>query len=562
MAHSTAVRQGRAWTRPGLLAVCLGANLLEAVLVLALGPRSGLGLSPQASALAPFGVFHDLRWLVVYHDSWPAFLGEAAGILGARGVLTALTVLLAWPDGVPRPPLGSLLVRGLAFTGFAALLLAPWVILLFGLAVVSVSWLFFAAVPSALAVALLVHHVPVARGWWRRPPAPRALGLAVVTFVVATAAGGVISAFPAVAAVPVAAATGLFNAWAWSGLVRAVVVRRSSTRIVPVTPVGLLVVVGGVLGGTVLGFAAVARPSPGPTNETSSPPAGGGRPVLVAEGFGSRYDGTPPPAIGGPFLERVFSYRGLGPGDRPLPYGPQDTTKPLPELDRMMAEQVAALHRATHRRVSIVAESEGALVAKTYLVATPHAPVEALVMLSPLVDPGRVYYPPSGSAGWGVAAGAGMQGLSDALAGLSPIDLSPESPFLRSLVAEAPLVRDILSCPVAGVRQFALLPLADAVAGPPVPLGVPFVVVPAFHGGMLGNPRDDRLVAAALAGRIPAPDDALALAARLIRSGATAWQVPGLEPDDYPPTSELAGRLAPSCSEIRQALEVAVYGRG
>ena len=45
-------------------------------------------------------------------------------------------------------------------------------------------------------------------------------------------------------------------------------------------------------------------------------------------------------------------------------------------------------HRATGRRLTLVAESEGALLAKAYLAATPGAPVANLVILSPLLEPG------------------------------------------------------------------------------------------------------------------------------------------------------------------------------
>src|SRR5205807_1922998 len=83
-----------------------------------------------------------------------------------------------------------------------------------------------------------------------------------------------------------------------------------------------------------------------------------------------------------------------------------------------------AFHDATGRPISIVAESEGALVAKTFLTTTPSAPVDQLIMLSPLVQPGRVYYPPAGHEGWGVATGAGLSGLSAGLNTIAPFRLT------------------------------------------------------------------------------------------------------------------------------------------
>ncbi|MGH9064402.1 MAG: hypothetical protein ACRD0L_10620, partial [Acidimicrobiales bacterium] len=287
----------------------------------------------------------------------------------------------------------------------------------------------------------------------------------------------------------------------------------------------------------------------------------GGAPVLVAAGYGTHWNGMSSPGLPGPYLERRFSYRGLGPGDRPLPYTSADTTKPLVQLERLMATQVAALHRLSGQPVSIVADSEGSLVAKAYLAASPNAPVGTLVMVSPLVRPARVYYPPVGSKGWGLAGGAGLLGISDTVGSVSPIPLSPTSPFLRSVVQEAPVLRPLLSCPLPGVRQFALLPLADAVASPdPYPLGIPSVVLPAFHGGMLTNRAADRVIRAVLSGGELPETPGWSLADRVIRSAASAWQVPGLAlpldgswPASPPPTARMGGPDR-SCPGIRTQL--------
>lgn len=64
-----------------------------------------------------------------------------------------------------------------------------------------------------------------------------------------------------------------------------------------------------------------------------------------------------------------------------------------------MGTQVERLAAHTHRPVMIVAESEGALVAKSYVLSRHRVPVDTLVLLSPLVAPGRVYYPESGQDG-------------------------------------------------------------------------------------------------------------------------------------------------------------------
>lgn len=556
--------------RRPLIALCVGSSLVEAVALLLVHSAGDLGLAGQAGAPVPFGVFHDLRWLVVYHNSWAGLVVEGAGLLLARSVLTALTISAAWPAGAPRPGFGALLVRAVGFTLAAALVLAPCVVLLFGLAVVSVSWLFLVAVPTALVLALLVHHGAIAPGWWRRSPAPRALGWLLLTFLVLTAVAAMADRLPVGAGIALAALTGVFNARAWLGLVAAVTGQARVGRFLPVAPLGLIGMAGIVVGGTVAGFALartpnIARPAGAESISgldraaSAGPGAAAPRlPVLVATGYRTHWDGTTQPDLPGPFVLRRFSYRGLSAAGAPLAYDAADTDKSLPDLERLMAEQVRSLHAATRRPVSIVAESEGSLVAKAYLAATPGAPIRALVMVSPLVDPARVYYPPSGVPGWGLAGGIGMEGMSDALSAVTQVQLAPSGPFLRSVVQEAPLLSPLFSCPLPGVRQFAFLPLADAVAAPgKVPSGIPVAVLPAFHGGMLGNPGVEPAIAAVLEGRPLEQTPGWYLADQLIGQAASAWQVPrldsGLNPVWGPGAKAGPGGL--SCGAIRAALE-------
>jgi hypothetical protein len=251
--------------------------------------------------------------------------------------------------------------------------------------------------------------------------------------------------------------------------------------------------------------------------------------VLVASGFWSSWNGRTAPPFSGNYDEQRFSYRGVDPTGRPLPYRSADTQQPLSQLERLMSDQVEALYRQTGKPVSIVAESEGSLVAKTYLTASPHAPVSTLIMVSPLVQPARVYYPPAGVAGWGVVGGLGLQGLSDTVGAETTVDLTPSQPFLRSIVQDAPALRSVLSCPVAGVRQYAVLPLADAVAsGNSKPFGIPTAVVPAFHGGLLGDPTADRVIQDVLGGGTPADSSLWSVAEHVIGPASSAWQVPDL----------------------------------
>src|SRR5437763_7902355 len=122
--------------RPRLIAIAVGGPVLEAAILWAVGLDSALGIAPQATAPAPFDVFHDLRWLLVYHRSWVGLTLEAAAFVAFRTAITAFMVRAAWPDDEELPDLRQTLVSSAAFVVTAAVLLSPWVALLFGMAVV------------------------------------------------------------------------------------------------------------------------------------------------------------------------------------------------------------------------------------------------------------------------------------------------------------------------------------------------------------------------------------------------------------------------------------------
>src|SRR6266511_4321653 len=194
-----------------------------------------------------------------------------------------------------------------------------------------------------------------------------------------------------------------------------------------------------------------------------------------------------------------------------------------------MRDQVEAFHRQSGQKVAIVAESEGALVAKTYLAATPGAPVDELVMLSPLVQPARVWYPERGASGWGLASGWELRELGGLFRDVSGADMSADMPVVRSLIDHGPAVRDLLACPLPGTRQLALFPLADAVATPhPSEIGIPSEVVPAFHGGLLADDRVRQAVSTYLEDGKVAPATVWPVAQEILRASAAAWQVPEL----------------------------------
>jgi hypothetical protein len=350
--------------------------------------------------------------------------------------------------------------------------------------------------------------------------------------------------------------------------------RRPAQHIVPVAALATLFLTGSVIGGTVLGFnlasgagaSTVGTGAPARTraaNVVASAPvptaASTKLAVLIVSGYGSNWDGQASHPIPGNFVEVRFSYRGLGPQGRPLPYSSRDTAKPILELDRMMLAQVASLHARTGRPVAVVAESEGALVAKTALLADLGPAVSALVMASPLVDLGRVWYPATGSSGWGVASNEAMRLIGGAFQGAAPIDLSPDNPLFASLDRQAPLLENAMSCPIAGTRQFALLPLADATVAPVAEeLRFPSVVLPAFHGGVLETASGELIVSRVLEHRPLSRDQLLVLAAQAISDAASAWQVPSLVPSDYP---EVVHSGPSYCSQVATAFRAALSGQ-
>jgi hypothetical protein len=397
-----------------------------------------------------------------------------------------------------------------------------------GLAVTSVSYLFFTAVPVVLFLALLINHGPVCP-WWRTHPTWRTVGWALLSFVALTLGGAAIAALPWPLAIVCGAGVGFFNAWAWLGTTRALA-SRPSIRFVPIAPLGIAAVAAVVLVGAVIAVQLetakhrIHRPSTPPIASSAS-----GEPVLVITGFDSHWHGGDLLDFGPGFDQRRFSYAGLDNGGQPLKFEGTDTDRPLPELVRMMDAQVQALARQTGQPVAIVSDSEGALIAKVYLMVHPEAPVRALVLTSPLVQPGRAYFPTRGSDGYGIAAGYGLRGVSALLGALTPLDLSPDGPFLRSVADHGPSLRDTLGCGLPHTEQLALFPLADAVGAPyDATRHVSAVVLPAFHGKLLTQRSSQHAIGVYLrTGKVPGYRG-LRLTERLVRAGAAAWQAPSL----------------------------------
>lgn len=535
-----------------LIALCVLLPAAESTAVWALGVPDALGLVPQVSAPAPFGVFHDLRWLLVYNRSWWTFAVGLLVLIGFRTVVTALSVHWAWPlsnDVTARPDFKTTLRHAALFTLLTLVLMAPWALLLFGMEVVSLSWLFFTAVPTALVIALLVHHGVARHGEWRRAPRLRTLAWTLATFFVLMVDAAVLMACPAALRPAFAAGAGVFNAWVWFVVVRTTAGEPATKKLRPAVPLGLAAMIVVVVGGAAIGFDTVAGKA-AHHNGSASQVNPAGRPVIVVTGFESQWDGQPGSDLGGGYNETRFSYRGEDASGRPLAYSGRDTQQPLDKLEGLLAGQVAHLHQTTGRPVALVAESEGALIAKTYLLDYPHPPVDLLVMLSPLSHPGRAVYPPRGQAGWGQVTAYGLRALTASIDAVSPFELSPETPFLQSLVARGPSLDRVVSCPVAGVEQAAIYPMADSVVGPNLhPASVDLIVVPAFHGGLLGDKGVRVQVRTLLAGNRPARNAFLRRAESIMSAASSAWRVPGLTSALRKLPANPCGATTPSVSQ-------------
>jgi len=550
---------------PAFVIASAAIAAFEAALVVTIGPSAAAPLAPQAAAPAPFGVFHDLRWLLVYEPSWVVFVFGAIGLVGVRAALDTALVRAAWPVDHEAPSVRRQLEHALRFTALTAGALLLFAVLTFAMAVTSLSWLFFVATPVLLMVALLVHHGEVMPSWWRDAPTRASVVMVLVVFATLTAGGALLSTLPDVAVPVVAAGIAVVVATCRLRSIEVLVTRPApdprrlhSPRRRPFAVIGLAAVLVLVVGGTTIGFAVSVAVEAARTPPLRVRRDATGSPVLVVKGFNSRWDGITYRWVRGEHRIRRFSYRGIDDRGRPLVYERSDTHRDLLDLAREMRRQVDAFHAATGDRVGIVAESEGALVTQVYLAAVADAPVSSVVLLSPLAEPGRVFYPPPGVDGWGVAAGTILRGIAGVVGALGPVDVSSDEPLFRSIVDLGPTVGALLACPPPRVRSYAVLPLDAGVSAPaPVAIGFDHRVVPAFHGGLLGDATTARAVEDVLAGRRPSEGSSWWEAVGdTVGALAAPWQTPSLEPALEPAWRDLpdAGDCRAVRAELRRRL--------
>jgi len=569
----------------GLIAFAAGGAMAEAVLLTYLAP-SARPLAPQVTALPPLAAYHDLRWLFAFNQSWLGFTGVLLLLVVVRSAVDAVLVMLAWPRGgagdehsLPRPRFMASLVSCAVLTVLVGLVMSPVVTLMFGVALLPFSWPYLAAVPILLGTAVALSQGGVGQAWWRRlPPAGTAVWV-IASFGVLSLSSALMARLDTPGMVAVAGLAGVVDARAWYGLTTAAVraaaerpphpwqwraalwrIRRAlrqRTTWVPMAPLAAVMVLALVAGMARLAFTGTVRFDPGsggtrvgaltgadvsgPGSEASTAsakaatgPARVSGAVLVVEGFGSTCcSGARALRADEPhMLVRQFSYLGLNAAGQPIPYNLAGNMS-IQVLGDRMAVQVEKLYGLTGTPVDIVAESEGTLGLYAMLARHPHLPVRSVVLLSPIVQPGQL-----GQAG-GTVPGAALTTLNNLVGGMSPYGSSGAQELIDSVSEVGGRYFERVSRD-RGLSWLAVVPLADAVTLPACPMPRNVIFVDAFHGGLLGDPSVQRIVAAFLAGGTPSDQDLDAMAggsqrdlrsaASLIAAAAAAWRMPDLHP--------------------------------
>ena len=569
----------------GLIAFAAGGAMAEAILLTYLAP-SARPLAPQVTALPPLAAYHDLRWLFAFNQSWLGFTGVLLLLVVARSAVDAVLVMLAWPRGgagdehsPPRPRFMASLVSCAVLTVLVGLVMSPVVTLMFGVALLPFSWPYLAAVPILLGTAVALSQGGVGQAWWRRLPPAGTAAWVIASFGVLSLSSALMARLDTPGVVAVAGLAGVVDARAWYGLTTAAV-RTAAARGVwgggkppherggswggrpprlalPMAPLAAVMVLALVVGMARLAFTGTVRFDPGSGGTgagalTGADLSGPGREasiasakaatgpvrvsgaVLVVEGFGSTccHSANSLRAAEPHMVVRQFSYQGLDAAGQPIPYHLAGNMS-IQVLGDRMAVQVEKLYRMAGTPVDIVAESEGTLGLYAMLARHPHLPVRSVVLLSPIVQPGQL-----GQAG-GTVPGAALTTLNNLVGGMSPYGSSGAQELINSVSEVGGRYFDRVSRD-RGLSWLAVVPLADAVTLPACPMPQNVIFVDAFHGGLLGDPSVQRIVAAFLAGGTPSDQDLDAMAdgsqrdlrsaASLIAAAAAAWRMPDLHP--------------------------------
>lgn len=281
-------RAGTFWSNWKLLAPAVLAPLIETALLRAAPEPSTAAIGPQVTAPPPFDLFHDLRWVSVYHDSWLTLALELCAVIALRSFFASYMVRAAWPsEGAPSIFSGAR--RTSVFYLIAAVLLMPWVALMFGFSVIGVSYLFFASLPPVVVVAMLIHRgasSQAAGRWWEWRPRWSSFALIALAFVWLSAGGALAAGAILPVALLAAAGCGVLNAYTYHAMVHGIAVPISTRKRQIVVPVAIVLMFTVVVVGAAEGFARKRTPAfhLSPRSIARIPARARGHPVLVAGG--------------------------------------------------------------------------------------------------------------------------------------------------------------------------------------------------------------------------------------------------------------------------------------
>ena len=226
-----------------------------------------------------------------------------------------------------------------------------------------------------------------------------------------------------------------------------------------------------------------------------------------------------------------FSYRGVNRKGQPLPYGAAAADLPLAALGDRIAAQVWRLHDETGKPVDVVAESEGTLGVYAMLARHAGVPVSSVVLLSPIVAPGQAGF--RGANGTGMVTRDELHALVWFVGGLSPFGTSGAQTLINSVNSVGARFAAV-AARTDRVRLLEVIPLADAVTLPACPLPPNVVVVPAFHGELLGDPAALRAVRGFLDYRPVKSMPVMRTTAEIMAAAASAWRMPVHAPPSPP----------------------------
>ena len=149
------------------------------------------------------------------------------------------------------------------------------------------------------------------------------------------------------------------------------------------------------------------------------------------------------------------------------------------------------------------------------------------MLLSPIVEPGQLGYSPG--ADDSTVSEYALNTLNHLVGGMSPYGSTGAEDLITSVGQFGARYFDAIARPGSKpAHGLVVIPLADALTLPVCGLPADVVVVPAFHGGLLGDPSVLPMVSAFLDGRpVHCQDQGrLKAAAEVITGAATAWRMP------------------------------------